>query len=85
MSPALYLATPGAILDVIRTIPDAAPRAMIVGHNPGLGGLAARLTGRQIGLPTAALVQISLPVDRWLDVEGAADGELIELWRSREL
>lgn len=86
LSPALYLATPDAILDVIRTIPDSTmQRVMIVGHNPGLEDLAARLTGEHVELPTAALVQVSLPVDRWVDVAGDRSADLIEVWRPREL
>ena len=86
LSPDLYHATPAAIIDVIRKIPDPASRTvMIVGHNPGLEDLVTALTGEQIDLPTAALVHISLPVDEWRDVEAAKAAELVDIWRPREM
>ena len=46
LEPALYLATPGAIVEVLNSVADdSADAVMIVGHNPGLEGLIAELSG----------------------------------------
>ncbi|MYK87716.1 MAG: histidine phosphatase family protein, partial [Acidobacteria bacterium] len=42
----LYLASPDEIVDVVRAVAGAARRVLVVGHNPGLEDLVARLAGR---------------------------------------
>jgi phosphohistidine phosphatase len=82
----LYAATPADILGVLRATPDAhAGSVMIVGHNPGLEELVAQLTGEHEDLPTAALVHVALPIDRWRDLKGTTRGELVGIWRPKEL
>lgn len=82
----LYMASPAAILGVLRTVRETkAGTAMIVGHNPGLEELVAQLTGDQQDLPTAALAQIVLPIDRWRDLKVSTRGTLVGLWRPKEL
>jgi phosphohistidine phosphatase len=58
---------------------------MIVGHNPGLEELVEQLTGEQLDLPTAALAQIVLSIDRWRDLTWSTRGALIGHWRPKEL
>jgi phosphohistidine phosphatase len=82
----LYLASPDDILAVLRTVPETNARTvMIVGHNPGLEDLVEQLTGEQQDLPTAALAQIVLPIDRWRDLDASTRGTLLGLWRPKEL
>jgi phosphohistidine phosphatase len=81
----LYLASPADIRAVLRTVPDEAETVMIVGHNPGLEELVAQLTGEQRDLPTAALAQIVLPIDRWRDLTLSTRGTLVGHWRPKEL
>ena len=81
----LYLATPSDIITVLRSVPVSAATAMIVGHNPGLEQLVERLTAEANELPTAALVQISLPIERWRDLKLSTRGKLLGLWRPKEL
>jgi phosphohistidine phosphatase len=81
----LYAATPADILAVLRTVTTpTAETVMIVGHNPGLEELVAALTGEQSDLPTAALAQIVLPIDRWRDLNASTRGRLLGLWRPKE-
>ena len=40
---ALYGADVGDLLDVIRSVPEAVPSLMVIGHNPGLQDLVLRL------------------------------------------
>jgi phosphohistidine phosphatase len=81
----LYLASPADIRSLLRTVPDKAETVMIVGHNPGLEELAALLTGERQDLPTAALAQIVLPIDRWRDLTLSTRGTLVGHWRPKEL
>ena len=81
----LYLAHPADILSVLRTVRESAETVMIVGHNPGLEALVEQLTGEPQDLPTAALAQIRLPIDRWRDLKLSTRGTLVGLWRPNEL
>jgi phosphohistidine phosphatase len=81
----LYLASPDDILLVLRGVRQNAATVMIVGHNPGLEELVEQLTGTQQDLPTAALAQIVLPIDRWRDLTVATRGTLVGHWRPKEL
>lgn len=80
-----YPGDPEAYLQVLHGLRDELQRVMVVGHNPGLEELVGALTGESVALPTAALAEISLPVDRWSQVEEEADGRLVNVWRVKEL
>jgi phosphohistidine phosphatase len=81
----LYHASVGEILSVLRSVPRAAAnRVMIVGHNPGLEELVAQLTGQREAFPTAALAQITLPIDGWSELDSSTRGTLVGLWRPRD-
>ena len=81
----LYLAGPADILSLLRTVGEKAETVMIVGHNPGLEELVAQLTGDWQDLPTAALAQIILPIDRWRDLNLSSRGTLVGHWGPKEL
>lgn len=81
----LYHADPEEIVQVLRPLPDEAERVLIVGHNPGLEDLVEALTDGYERMPTAALAQIELPIERWADLREDTEGELIALWLPREL
>ena len=86
LSPSLYHATPDLMIEVLRAAPDSAARAiMIVAHNPGLEELVARLTGEHVTLPTAALVDLAVAVNRWRDLDLSTAASLIDIWRPAEL
>ena len=86
LDPRLYHASPTDILAVLRSDVDQnAATVMIVGHNPGLEELVTQLTGEPEGLPTAALAQVALPIDRWSDVTTSTRGTLVGLWKPKEL
>lgn len=73
--PAIYHAFAGDLLAVVRGLPDAAERVMLVGHNPGFELLVAQLCGGDVRMPTAAIAHLKLPVSSWADV----DSEMGEL------
>jgi phosphohistidine phosphatase len=85
LDPHLYMASPADILSLLPTVRKNAETVMIVGHNPGLEKLVEQLTGERQDLPTAALAQISLPIDQWRDLKLSTRGTLEGLWRPEEL
>jgi phosphohistidine phosphatase len=86
LDPRLYLADPGSIVNVLRTLPDSnADTVMVVGHNPGLEDLIAKLTGEHPDMPTCALARIALPIVHWRDLRVSSEGTLLALWRPKDL
>jgi phosphohistidine phosphatase len=81
----LYMASPDDILLLLRGVRQNAETVMIVGHNPGLEELVEQLTSERQDLPTAALAQVVLPIDRWRDLTPSTRGTLKGLWRPKEL
>ena len=81
----LYLASPDEIVDVVRGVGGGARRVMVVGHNPGLEDLVARLAGSPETLPTAALAEIRLSIRTWKNLAVSSAGTLAGMWRPREL
>ena len=76
----LYLAEASAIVEAIAAHAGTASRVLLVGHNPGLEDLVARLTGESVSLPTAALVECTFELDDWSEL-GAGKGRLERLFR----
>jgi phosphohistidine phosphatase len=86
LDPDLYMASPADIISVLRAVRKTkAETVMIVGHNPGLEGLVAQLTGEEPQLPTAAVAQVALPIDHWADLKVSTRGTLVSLWQPRDL
>ena len=81
----LYLAEAEEYLHDLLTLPNEIERVMIIGHNPGLEALLQILSGRIEALPTGVVAYISLPINHWTDVHNKIEGELVELWRPKEL
>lgn len=70
LEPALYDASPDALLAVIRALPSDTGHAALVAHNPGLTDLSNRLSDVHIDdIPTAGVVQLELAVEAWEQVE----------------
>jgi phosphohistidine phosphatase len=81
---ALYMAEPGAIIDVLKTIPDGTERVIVIGHNPGLEGLLQHLTGEVESLPTASLAYLALPIDAWAAITLETRAEKWEKWKPKD-
>lgn len=80
-----YLAEPETYLKGLQDLPDELERVMIIGHNPGLEGLLQILCRQVESLPTASIAYLALPIKHWGELNGSVVGELIQLWRPREL
>ena len=81
----LYHAAPEDYLAALGELSIDPDIVMVVGHNPGLEYLLEDLTGETRRLPTAALVQIALEIDHWHNLSEETEGEMINLWRPREI
>ena len=83
--PRLYNASIEQLLGAVREVGDDADCLLMVGHNPGIGQLAAQLTASAIDdFPTAALAEIELEVDKWSEVE-AGSGRLVRFITPKDL
>ena len=91
--PGVYLSSARELLERIQCLDDTHASALVVGHNPGLGELAARLAGagdpklrRHLvrKYPTGAWLELRFEVDRWRDV-ASHGGELVRFVRPKEL
>jgi phosphohistidine phosphatase len=60
----LYLGEPVAYLSVLRALPEALSRVLLVGHNPTLSDLARQL-GEAAELRPAEFVDLALALDGW--------------------
>lgn len=87
----LYLASPSAMLRLLRRQPEETASIMVIAHNPGMENLARHLIGDQrseLGdqlaekYPTAALAHFKVPSWQNLGEEGA---ELRHFLRPRDL
>jgi phosphohistidine phosphatase len=81
----LYHAWPDDYIEVVNSVPNECNRVMVVGHNPGMESLVEELTGEWIRMPTAALVQISVRINRWTELSLESTEMLVNLWRPKEL
>ena len=70
IEPSLYLADPGAILEVIGKQEERYTDVLVVGHNPGFTELVNRLLPdlELHNLPTAGVVAMESTAARWADV-----------------
>lgn len=81
-----YLASPGELLEVVRGSGGIATHLMLFGHNPGISGFAARLTGDDsLGdVPTCAVTSLLVPLRDWRELEfGAAVLDVHDFPKSR--
>jgi phosphohistidine phosphatase len=85
LSRELYAAGPEAYLEALQALAGEPESVLVVGHNPGLEELVEMLTGEAVRLPTAALAQVALPIQRWQELSEEVQGELANLWAPREL
>ena len=80
----IYEASTATLVEVVSQIEESASVALLVGHNPGFEGLLSFLTGEDERMPTAALAEISLDVEKWSKVHEGC-GSLERLIKPRQL
>jgi len=84
----LYGAESHTLLSRLRSIPDDAASAMLIGHNPGVEELARILVGDErtlpVKFPTGAVADVRLASQHWNEIE-AGIGRLRAFVTPREL
>lgn len=80
-----YLAPPEVYIHVLNSVSNDHERVMVVGHNGGVEDLVDMLTGMWEQMPTAALAQISLPINDWAELSEETEGKLINHWTPKQL
>ena len=81
----LYHAYPDTYIEFLQKLPDNHQIALVVGHNPGIEELVAQFAGGYEQMPTAALAQITIEIDRWSDLQSETKGILKGVWRPKEI
>lgn len=80
----LYMAEPEDFVDVLSNLSDD-DIVLIVGHNPGMEAFLQIIDGEIESLPTAALAHLVLAIDSWQELSLDTMGDLIGLYRPKEL
>lgn len=91
----IYMASATQLLSLLRNLDDMASSVLLIGHNPGMQGLALSLLARDAGdqaqrarieskYPTAALTVIDFSVARW-DKVAPASGTLERFVKPKDL
>lgn len=89
----IYHASPDTLIALIRSLPDAWPSVLLVGHNPTFESVALSLAGSGDGkalldmgskFPTGALAILDFGIGRWTEME-EGEGHLRDFIRPREL
>ncbi|MFF6998747.1 SixA phosphatase family protein [Streptomyces sp. NPDC008313] len=88
----VYEASPGELIAVLNETPDDAQNVVLIGHNPGIQGLADILAGeaegdartrmKSLGFPTAAYAVLTF-TGSWKTVEPGV-GTLTDYWAPTE-
>ncbi|MFJ9590291.1 SixA phosphatase family protein [Streptomyces acidicola] len=88
----IYEASPGELIEVLNELPDDAQNILLIGHNPGVQGLADVLAGRsesdarermsRRGFPAAAFAVLSFDAT-WKGLEPGV-ATLLDYWAPTE-
>lgn len=80
----IYEASPTTLLYLVSEFSDKYESVLLVGHNPGIEGFIRILTSEVHQMPTAAVAQISLNLEKWSDISINC-GQLELLMRPKDL
>ena len=80
----IYDAATSELLAIVQSAGDEIHRLAMVGHNPGFERLAGKLIGQYVEMPTGSLIEIGIPVERWVE-SADASGRLIRFIKPKEL
>ena len=65
----LYLASPQAMLDVIRELPNDYSTIYLFGHNPGMTEIANHFSDEYVdNVPTCGIVKITCNINEWYEL-----------------
>ena len=81
----LYMGEPEDYIEALRDLPNEVERVMVIGHNPGLEMLLQLMSGQIQSMPTAVIAHIVLPIDHWSELSMNTSGEVVDIWRPKEI
>lgn len=81
----LYMATAATLIEQIKTVDNQFSRLLLIGHNPGIESLVHTLCRENVSMPTASIARIALPLKKWQNLKASTVGELVNLWKPRDL
>jgi phosphohistidine phosphatase len=66
---AIYEFSESALIHVVKQIDDAVNKAMVVGHNPAINGMANYIADQSIGnIPTCGVFCVDLDISSWAKI-----------------
>lgn len=81
----LYHGGQEEMIDAIKEFAADAACVMVLGHNPGMEDAVEDFTGEYERMPTAAIAQIKFSITEWKQLSDSVLGELIAVWRPKEI
>ncbi|MBN1453941.1 MAG: histidine phosphatase family protein [Anaerolineales bacterium] len=81
----LYHAGPEMIIAHLTQLPDSVDTAMVIAHNPGLEDVLETVCNEYEHMSTASIAHIKYSIEQWVELRKATSGELLHLWKPREL
>ena len=77
-NPELYFAGASMFLKAASLVDEGNESAMLVGHNPAITDFVNAMANADIeNIPTCGLVELSLPIEHWCDIQ-IGDATLVE-------
>jgi len=83
--PALYHGGTEEFIEALEDLDEGIETAMIIGHNPGMEYSLEDFCGANEVMPTAAIAYIQFEITTWQEIGTADMGELVALWRPKEI
>ena len=84
-SETLYSSSSENYIKVINDIPDKYNKVLLVGHNPILEDVIARILGESHTMKTCSLAYIELSINSWKKFSYGTNSKLIDLIVAREI
>lgn len=81
----LYLSSPQQIIDSLRGLHDVWDSVLLVGHNPGIAGVASHWSGGVIEMPTAAVAVFQYAQPQWRTLSLTSELLLVAYWKPHDL
>jgi len=81
----LYMGEPQDFIESLRMLNNDYETVLIVGHNPGLEAYLQIIDGDVESLPTAGLGYLVLVLEDWKEISLDTMGDLIGIWKPKEL
>ena len=81
----LYPGDPETITATLARLPVKVNTVMVVGHNPGFDEYLETVCSEYIHMPTASMAYIRFPLDSWAALKAGTRGEVVKIWKPREL